>query len=312
MSLNSQAIMRGTSAATHRAARRPLIRSPECTPTRARARLLTIMLPNGSSNSNSEGRSNLAGFLGLGRACPIGYGPGQREFGPVLPDTPDILFIVGRPQNAPSLAERGEIDAFICFADLAWEAEAAGVHGIDHVLDLPFGSIDIVVAAAKDAPASTLCDLVARAPIPIRCISELPFFARRTFSRERSYRARFGSTPPTILQHNRPTTAGTTPVIIDASAGSSEPLVQRGHYECCMVVRSSGATIRACQLKVIEVVASACPALFCRSDVRNEPFLLQQLDAYVERLALAKQRWLELQACRQLEFHFSPLHDGRE
>lgn len=267
-----------------------------------RSSLLTIFVPNGSLKSRDENRINLPAFLASGGACPEGYAPDRRVYFPRLSDMPNIQFVVGRPQHAAFLAERGGIDAAIVNQDVLWEALAGGVCGVEQVLELPFASVDLVVAAREEAPFAGVGDLIRTALPPLECISELPFLARTFFAGNNQYRARFGATPPAIVRHNRTIKEGSRHVRIVASDGTSEPLVRSGHFPCCFVVRSSGNTIRDCRLRVLEVVASACPVLFCRSGLRHEPAAYSLLQQYIRRLRLAMRRWASRPKQRQFEF----------
>jgi len=269
-----------------------------------RPRPLTIMLPNGSSSSNDPGRTNLARFLRLGGACPASYGPGERDYFPVLPGVTDICFLVGRPQNAPFLAARGNIDAFISFADVVSEAAEAGITSVQKLLDLPFATISVVVVAREQTPCCTLADFLERSPCPIECAADLPFLARRAFREEAAYQARFGATPPMIKMHGTTIASGHKDVRITVSAGGTEPLVASGFYDCGVVVLSTGRTIGACGLKVISTVGTYAPALFCRADVFGDPHLMPVLEGYVRRLELAKGLWQNLQAWRQLDLPY--------
>jgi len=269
-----------------------------------RSRPLTVLLPSGSSNSDDRGRTNLARFLRLGGACPASYGPGEREYFPVLPDAPDIRFLVGRPQNAPFLAARGDIDAFITFGDVHHEAEEAGIMNVQKLLDLPFATVSVVVVAREQTHYCTLADLLERAPCPIECAADLPFLAGRAFREEAGYQRRFGSTPPAIEMHGTRIASGCEVVRITVSAGGTEPLVASGFYDCGVVVLSTGRTIGACNLKVISTIGTYTPALFCRADVQGNPHLLPVLEGYVRRLERAKGLWRTLQAWRQLELPY--------
>ena len=268
------------------------------------SRPLVIMLPNGSSNSNDRGRTNLAGFLRLGGACPASYAPRERDYFPVLPDAPDIHFLIGRPQNAPFLTARGDVDAFIAFEDVCHEAEEAGVKTIQKLLGLPFATVSVVVVAREQAPCYTLADLLELAPCPIECTADLPFLARRAFRQEAAYQARFGSTMPTIQVYGTKIAGDCENVRITASAGSTEPLVASGFYDCGVVVLSTGRTIGACNLKVISTIGTYMPALFCHAGVQDDPHLLPLLEGYVRRLERAKGMWRNLQAWRQLDLPY--------
>jgi ATP phosphoribosyltransferase len=265
---------------------------------------LTILLPNGSSNSTDRGRTNLAGFLRLGGACPANYASWERDYFLVLPDTPDIRFLVGRPQNAPFLAARGDIDAFVAFQDIHREAEEAGITTIRKLLDLPFATISVVVVAREQTPCCTLADFLERSPCPVECAADLPFLARSAFREEAVYQRRFGSTPPAIEMHGTRIASGCEEVRITVSAGSTEPLVASGFYDCGVVVLSTGRTIGACNLKVISTIGTYAPALFCRAGVQDDPRLLPVLQDYVRRLEQAKGLWQSLQAWRQLELPY--------
>jgi len=244
---------------------------------------LTILLPGGSSNSNDWGRTNFAKFLRLGGACPASYGPDDREYFPVLPDAPHIRFLVGRPQNAPFLAARGDVDAFLAFEDIHREAEEASITTIQKVLDLPFATVSVVVAAGGQTSCRSLADLLERTPCPIQCAADLPFLARRAFREEAAYQTRFGTKPPMIEMHGTTIAGGCEDIRITASAGSTEPLVASGFYDCGVVVLSTGRTIGACGLKVIKTVGTYAPALFCRADVLRDPRLQPVLEGYVPR-----------------------------
>lgn len=268
------------------------------------SRPLLLMIPNGSSNSNDPGRTNLARFLRLGGACPASYGPGERDFFPVLPDAPNIRFLAGRPQNAPFLAARGDIDAFIAFEDVHHEAEEAGISSVQKLLDLPFSTVSVVVVAREQALCCTLADLLERSPCPIECAADLPFLARRAFREEAVYQRRFGSTPPAIEMHGTRIASGCEEVRITVSAGSTEPLVASGFYDSGVVVLATGRTIGACGLKVISTIGTYAPALFCRADVRGDPHLMPALEGYVRRLERAKGTWQNFQAWRQLDLPY--------
>ena len=265
---------------------------------------MTILLPNGSSLSHAPGRTNLAGFLRLGGACPVGYSPGEREYFPVLPDAPDIRFQVGRPQNAPFLAARSNVDAFLAFGDIHREAEEAGITTIQKVLDLPFATVSVVVVAGGQTSCCSLADLIERTPCPIECAADLPFLARRAFREEGVYQARFGTKPPMIEMHGTTIAGGCKDVRITVSAGSTEPLVASGFYDCGVVVLSTGRTIGACGLKVISTVGAYTPALFCRADVLSDPRLRPVLDSYVRRLERANGLWQSLRAWHQLDLPY--------
>lgn len=273
-----------------------------CPPLPRRLSLLSILLGSGSTKSRDKNRINLPGFLDRGGACPEGYAPGRQVYFPCLSDMPHIQFIVGRPQHAAFLAERGGIDAAIVNQDLLWEAQAAGVKGVEQVLELPFASVDLVVAAREEAEVASVGDLIRTATPPFECISELPFLARKFFADNNQYRDRFGTTPPAIIRHNRITREGSRLVRIVASDGTSEPLVRSGHFSCCFVVRSSGNTIRDCRLRVLDVAASACPVLFCRSGLRHELAAFSLLQQYIRRLHLAMRRWASRPKQGQFEF----------
>jgi ATP phosphoribosyltransferase len=262
------------------------------------------MLPAGSSNSIDRGRTNLAGFLRLGGACPVGYSPGEREYFPVLPDASDIHFQVGRPQNAPLLADRGNIDAFVGFGDLVCEAAEAGIKNIRKVLDLPFATVRVVVVARGRSPYDTLADLLGRSQCPVECAADLPFLARCALREEANYQARWGTTPPTIEMHGTRIARGCKDVRVTVSAGGTEPLVASGYCDCGVVVYSTGRTLAACGLKVISTIGTYSPALFCRAGIEGQPRLLALLNDYVQRLQRANSVWQNLQACRQLDLPY--------
>lgn len=282
----------------------PTTKAMRCSPGRDTQRPLTIMVNGGSGNSRGKGRANTTAFLQLGNACPLGYVPDKRMLFAYLPGVSDMRFIVGRPQNAPLLAARGYIDAFISFSDVVLEAEEAGLQGVEKLLDLPFVAVDVVLAAGENAPFSSLGDLVAQAPCPIECLADLPFLARRAFREEKAYRARFGVVPPAIEMHGATIADGCRRLRITASAGSSEQVVALGAFSCCAVVRSTGETIEACRLKILKSLGRFCPGFFCRRSIRDDPRLLRILEDYRDRLELAKSRWQNLRACRQLKLPF--------
>jgi len=221
-----------------------------------------------------------------------------------LPDAPDIRFQVGRPQNAPFLAARGNVDAFLAFGDIHREAEEAGITTIQKVLDLPFATVTVVVVAGGQTSCCSLADFLERTPCPIECAADLPFLARRAFREEPAYQTRFGATPPMVEMHGATIAGGCEDVRITVSAGSTEPLVATGFYDCGVVVLSTGRTIGACGLKVISTVGTYTPALFCRADVLSDLRLRPVLDSYVRRLQRANNIWQNLQACRQLDLPY--------
>lgn len=267
----------------------------------ARAR---IMFPKGSSNSTDEGRANTSAFLSLGGVCPPCYSPGTRNYFPVLPSRLDIDFLVGRPQDMPALASRGYIDGFIAFEDLVCEAKEAGIKNIERAIELPFGTVDVVMVAPQQSTFASIGGLLACAPAPIRCVSELPFLARMAFREERSYQERFGSVPPLIEIKGSIILSGNPSVQIVESAGSCEAHVTVGIHNCASVVRSSGRTIERCELKVIKRVGTYHPGFFCRNGLREDRVLGPELNWFVERLELASRRWEEMRRQVQLELPF--------
>jgi len=221
-----------------------------------------------------------------------------------LPDAPDIRFQVGRPQNAPFLAARGNVDAFLAFGDIHREAEEAGITTIQKVLDLPFATVSVVVVAGGQTSCCSLADFLERTPCPIECAADLPFLARRAFREEPAYQTRFGATPPMVEMHGTTIAGGCKDVRITVSAGSTEPLVASGYCDCGVVVHSTGRTLTACGLKVISAIGTYSPALFCRVGIEGQPRLLALLNAYVQRLQRANNVWQNLQACRQLDLPY--------
>ena len=221
-----------------------------------------------------------------------------------MPDAPNIYFRVGRPQNAPLLADRGNIDAFVAFEDVVFEAAEAGIKTVRKILDLPFVTVRVVVVARGRSPYDTLGDFLERSSCPIECAADLPFLARRAFREEVAYRTRFGTKPPMIEMHGTTIAGGCEDVRITVSAGSTEPLVASGYCDCGVVVHSTGRTLTACGLKVISAIGTYSPALFCRVGIEGQPRLLALLNAYVQRLQRANNVWQNLQACRQLDLPY--------
>jgi len=267
---------------------------------------LRIMLLKGSSNSTGDGRANTSAFLSLGGVCPQGYSPGQRNYFPVLPSRPDIEFIVGRPQDAPFLASRGCVHGFIAFGDVVCEAKEAGVRGIEHLLELPFGTVDVVMVVPRASAFTTVGGLLASTPAPVRCVSELPFLARKAFQEERGYRKRFGSVPPAVDLGGVARVGGNPSVRVIQSAGSCEPQVTAGFgfYDCAVVVRSSGGTIRECGLKIIKTVGTYHPGFFCQIGLQEHPLLGPKVSWFLEGLETARRRWEELYGQVQPELSF--------
>ena len=265
---------------------------------------LVFMLPNGSSNSTKKGRANTSGFLTAGGICPDGYAPDQRNYFPAPLPERSIRFLVGRPLDMPLLASRGCIHVFIAFGDVVCEATTAGLCGIERLTELPYGEIDQVIVVRRESPFSTMADFLSCAPVPIGCVSELPFLARSAFHQNKVYQKRFGVSPPVIERYGRKVADGSELVSITESAGSCEPLIAEGFYDCAMVARSSGDTIRDCGLKVVGIVGTYYPGFFCRAGLRNNPVLAAELDWFVQRLEVAKRRWEQLNEHAQLVFPF--------
>jgi len=262
------------------------------------------MLPNGSCNSTGSGRVNTSAFLALGRLCPEGYVPDKRCFFPVLASRPNIDFIVGRPQDAPALAARGCIDGFVAFEDVVVEAEEAGLRGIEKLLELPFGFVEVVVAVRRDAVFSNIADLFAYADFhSVTCVSDRAFLARRLLRNLRAYRRYFGSTPPVIEDNGAITAAGNPSVRIIRSAGSCEPHVTIASFDFAVVVRSSGGTIRECDLKVIATIGTYRPAFFCRPGVMEDPVLAVQMNEFIKGLEAAKDRFNRFCDCMRHNYH---------
>ena len=263
-----------------------------------------FMLPNGSSNSRKKGRANTSAFLAGGGICPEDYKADERNYFPApLPERP-IRFLVGRPLNMPTLASGGFIHAFIAFGDVACEATAAGLCGIERLMELPYGEIDQVIVVRRESPFSTMADFLSCATVPIRCVTELPFLARSAFHQHKVYGKRFGVLPPMVERHGRNIADGSELVSITESAGSCEPLIAEGFYDCAMVARSSGDTIRDCGLKVVGIVGTYYPGFFCRAGLRNNAALAAELDWFVQRLEVAKRRWDQLNKQAQLRLPF--------
>ena len=204
----------------------------------------------------------------------------------------------------PELVSRGCADAFIAFADIVCEAGHAGLQGIEHLMKLPYAKIDQVIVVRRESPFSTMVEFLSYATTPISCVSELPFLARNAFCRHKIYHKRFGVLPPLVELHGRKIVDGTELVSITESAGSCEPEVTTGCYNCGMVARSSGDTIRDCGLKVIGVVGTYYPAFYCRAGLRNNPTLATELDWFLQRLEVAKKRYIELNRDTQLTLPF--------
>lgn len=259
-----------------------------------------VGLPTGSSNSTDSGRTNMAAFLTLGDACPIGYEPGNRNYFPHLPDAPGIQFVVLRTQDMAPLATSGKIDGFIAFGDVVAEAQEAGVCGIEKVINLPFAKIDVVMVARQQAPYSTLEGLLSSVREPICCVSELPFLARKSFFEENIYQQRFGGRPPSVERYRKKIVDGSDGVRIIESAGSSEPQVEAAFYHCGVVIRSTGRTIAQCHLKVTKVIGTFHPGLFRRAGMQDDP----ALGWFADRLKLAQTKWAQMQRCHQLELAF--------
>ena len=262
---------------------------------------LVVMLPNGSSNSIENGRADTAGFLERGLVCPVGYEPGKRSHNLWLPGRPDFRFISGRPQNMPMLAAQGQIDLFVSFADVVDEARAAGVDEIEHLLDLPFAVVDLVVVVKDDAPFADISNLIVGKPAPITCLSEMPFMTGKTLAAEESYVDRFGMEFPVIQYEGVRLAGGCDGVEVVVSAGSSEVEVKEGFYDCAVVIRSTGDTITECKLRVIKTVGTYRPALFCRAGLRENTAVAEQLGWFIGRLEVAKRKWNERSECKQLE-----------
>jgi len=269
------------------------------------SKTLCVMLPNGSTNATSSNRTNLAEFLDMGRICPIGYGPGERNPLPWLPGAPGLRISVGRPQNMPTLAAEGAIDAFVCFQDVVWEAWAAGLRCTEEVVLLPFSSVDVVVVVRDNSPFADLGSLLSRASRPIRCAAELPFLAAATLQDDDLYRARFGASTPALERHKRTLAGSCEAVRIMDSAGTSEVLVRDGSYACAVVVKSTGRTLQECGLRVIHTIGTYHPALFCRARLGRNSALAERLAWLVERLRLALARWNDFEAHQQLELPLS-------
>jgi len=265
---------------------------------------LVVMLPNGSSNTRGDGRADTSAFLELGRVRPVGYGPGEREYFPRLPGAPHIQFLVGRPQDAPALAARGFLDAFLNFGDVVEEAREAGLSGVELVLELPYGLVEVAMVARQEASFSTIGGLLSSTAAPIRCVSETPFLARKALHQEEAYRARFGHLPPVIELHGTAIAQGCESVRVAWSARSCEPHVSAGFCDCAAVVKATGSTIRLCGLKVIKTLGTYRPGLYCRAGVREDPSLAAQLDWFVQRLEVATGRWDESRPSTQLDLEF--------
>jgi len=249
-----------------------------------------VLIPNGNTNSSRNSSMGLSDYMALGNVCPVGYEAGSREYFPRLRDRADILWLVGRPQHAPTLAAEGIVDAFISFGDVVAEAEAAGVRGIEQLLELRFAEVSVVVVARGDAPLAGVPDLLS-SPAPITCLSELPFLTREAFGKEPAYTARFGRRAPCIEKHGRKIVAGHKRVRIIESPGSSEALVSTGSYDCGVVVRSTGKTIQDCRLCVVKVIGRFRPGLFCRAGLRDDPAVAPQLEWLIGRLQAAQKKW---------------------
>jgi len=285
----------------------PLAGHPQCRSNRTGplgAPTLVVMLPNGSSNTKGDGRADTSALLALGRACPVGYGPGEREYFPRLPGAPHIQFLVGRPQDAPALAARGCIDVFLAFGDMVDEAREAGLSGVELLLELPHGLVEVAMVARQEARFSTMAGLLSTAATPIRCVSETPFLARKALYQEDAYKARFWPLPPAIELHGMAIAPGCESVRVAWSAGSCEPHVSAGFSDCAVVVKATGGTIRQCGLKIIKTLGAYRPGLYCRAGVREDPSLAAQLGWFVQRLEVAIGRWEESRPPAQLGLEF--------
>lgn len=269
-------------------------------------RMDTVGLPKGSLNSKDDGRMNLSAFLVWGGVCPIGYDPGCGDCLLEHPDAQYLKFVVVRPQDMAASTASGYIACFICGEDLVAEAQEAGVHGIRKVMQLPFAKVELVMVNKEEAPYSSLDKLLLYSSAPVRCISELPFLARKAFCDESCYMARFGVKAPCIEYQQLEIVDGNDKVRVIRSEGSSEAWLAQGCYDCAVVITATGRTIEKYRLKVIKHLGTFYPALFAPAQWPDEPALCAELEWFMDGLRVAKKKWPEIQRHRssQLELPF--------
>jgi protein gp37 len=254
-------------------------------------RPLRIALPDNSTKHDPGGRRDTADFLELADVCPWGYSPRAKEYFPKLHRYPGLRFPMMRFQDMPALAARGGIEAFIAPGVFVVEAIERGVQGIEHVLELPYASVDLAMLTEREAPFSSISELVSSVNPPIRCVSDLPFLARKVFLRHEDYIKRFGTLAPVIEAHGKIVTDGCEAVRISVPTSSPERLVGEGLYHCAFVTGKNGDVFKRCYVKEIRTMRSYSMAFFCRTGVRGDPVLAAYLDWYVGRLQVAKKSW---------------------
>ena len=136
---------------------------------------------------------------------------------------------------------------------------------------------------------------------PIRCVSDVPFLARKVFQRHENYIKRFGTLPPVIEAHERMVTDGCEAVRISVPASSPERLVGEGFYHCAFVTGKNGDVFKRCYVKEIKTMGSYSMAFFCRTGVRGDRVWAAYLDWYVRKLKLAGRRWEEVSQSKGID-----------
>lgn len=220
-----------------------------------------ILLPVGNTNSTDKGRYNTSAFMRSAGLEIQGYEPGAPTVFPTLAGHPEYIFIPARPQAMHLLTSMGLADGFVCFDDVVAESSLAGMTGVQKIMTLLYGEARVVAAVRKSSGFRSLSELFLKRN-SLKVYADYPFIAQARISQTQGYRKRFGPAKPLVTYFGFPLAGNNRLVTIIKSEGQTEWQNFSGAFELCVVLVSSGATIRNTRLRVIENLLNTRPGFF--------------------------------------------------